>query len=215
MKAEIISVGSEVLAGDTINTNASAVAKALEEQGIAVLFHTVVGDDHENLHAALSHAFSRVDLVVTTGGLGPTYDDMTKDTVAAYFNRKIVVDEETAEWIKALFKKMDRPMTENNIKQAEVIEGSTILKNEYGVAPGILYQEANKTIAMLPGPPFEMEPMLHQYLMPLLAENADDVLVSVFVRTFGIGESNLESGLNDMMVSIKNPVIAPYAKRGK
>ena len=215
MKAEIISVGSEVLSGDTINTNASAVAKALEEQGIAVIYHTVVGDDHDNLYSALEQAFRRAELVVTTGGLGPTYDDMTKETVAKFFGRNLVIDEDTAEWIRNFFKQMNRPMTANNMKQAEIIEGATVLKNDFGVAPGMLYQTDNRMIAMLPGPPFEMEPMLNGYLMPLLSEDTNDVLVSVFVRTFGIGESNLESGLHDLMVTLKNPVIAPYAKRGE
>ena len=215
MNAEIICVGTEILLGDIINTNGSFIASQLAELGIDIYHQTVVGDNHSRLHDALEIAFSRADMVITTGGLGPTYDDMTKDTIAKYFKRKLVHDEKSVENVKNLFKSLKRNMTENNLKQALVIEGSIVLGNEYGLAPGMYLEQDGKTVVMLPGPPYEMEPMFINKLKPILLKDSGSTLVSKNIHIFGVGESSVENTLRDMMIRSKNPTIAPYAKRGE
>jgi len=215
LNAEIICVGTEILLGDIINTNGSFIASQLAELGIDIYHQTVVGDNHSRLHDALEIAFSRADMVITTGGLGPTYDDMTKDTIAKYFKRKLVHDEKSVENVKNLFKSLKRNMTENNLKQALVIEGSIVLGNEYGLAPGMYLEQDGKTVVMLPGPPYEMEPMFINKLKPILLKDSGSTLVSKNIHIFGVGESSVENTLRDMMIRSKNPTIAPYAKRGE
>jgi len=215
MTAEILSIGTELLLGDTINTNASAIAKVLADLSIDCYRQTVVGDNPERLKAAIETAFSRADMVITTGGLGPTYDDITKETVAGYFNKKLVHDEEAIANIHRLFESLDRPMTENNLRQALVIEGCVVLANEYGLAPGIYLEEDGKTAVMLPGPPSEMGPMLKNKLFPILEKRSGFTLVSKNLRIFGVGESRVEDTLYDLMTKSTNPTVAPYAKQGE
>ncbi len=215
MTCEILSIGTELLMGDTVNTNASAVAKVLADLSIDSFYQTVVGDNPDRLKAAIETAFSRADMVITTGGLGPTYDDITKEIVAGYFGKKLVQDEKAIESINRLFDSLGRLMTENNLRQALVIEGCTVLDNEYGLAPGIYYEQDGKTVVMLPGPPYEMEPMLKNKLFPILEQRSGFTLVSKNIRIFGIGESRVEDTLYDLMTKSTSPTVAPYAKQGE
>lgn len=215
MKAEILSVGTELLLGDIVNTNARYIARRLADLGIFVYYQTVVGDNPERLKDAYDLAFKRADLVITTGGLGPTKDDLTKEIGAEYFGKKLVVDNCTMEKIESYFKKMSRPMTENNKKQAYFPEGCVILKNANGSAPGCVICEEGKTLIMLPGPPREMEPMFESEVVPYLSRFQDGVLVSRVLRVLGLGESLMEDMVKDIMETQANPTIAPYAKEGE
>ncbi len=215
MTAEIISIGTELLLGDTINTNAAKVGSVLADLSIDNYYQTVVGDNHVRLRAAIENAFSRADMVITTGGLGPTYDDITKEIVANYFGEKLVYDDQALENIHALFASLNRTMTDNNLRQALVIAGCTVLENEHGLAPGIFFEKNGKIAVMLPGPPYEMEPMLKNKLFPLLEKRTGFTLVSKNIRIFGVGESRVEDTLHEMMVTSTNPTVAPYAKHGE
>ncbi|MEX1307238.1 MAG: competence/damage-inducible protein A [Eubacteriales bacterium] len=215
MTAEILSIGTELLLGDTVNTNAAEIGKILADLSIDCYYQTVVGDNPERLRAAVENAFSRADMVITTGGLGPTYDDITKDIVADYFGQKLVYDEKSLANVRELFRRINRHMTDNNLRQALVIEGCTVLDNEHGLAPGIYFEKNGKTAVMLPGPPSEMLPILKNKLFPLLQKSAGFTLVSRNLRIFGVGESKIEDTLHEMMVSGTNPTIAPYAKHGE
>ncbi|WP_066683414.1 competence/damage-inducible protein A [Christensenella intestinihominis] len=215
MKAEILCVGTELLLGDIINTNAAYIAKELAAIGIDVYYQTVVGDNDGRLKDSLALAFSRADVVVMTGGLGPTYDDLTKETVADYFHRKMVMDEASLQSIEGFFNRLKRPMTENNKKQALMPEGAVIFPNSNGTAPGLAVSENGKTAILLPGPPSEMQPMFQQAVLPYLMGFSDKVLVSHNVRVFGMGESRVEDALYDLMKNSTNPTIAPYAKEGE
>ena len=215
MNAEIICVGTEILLGDIINTNGSFIAKELARIGVDIYHQTVVGDNIDRLSESLKLAFNRADMVITTGGLVPTYDDMTKDTIAKYFGRELIHDKKAINNIKSLFKDLKRTMTENNLRQALVIEGSTVLDNDHGLAPGIFLADKGKTVVMLPGPPHEMQPMFLNKLLPLLAKESNSALVSKNVHIFNVGESTVEHTLRDMMINSKNPTIAPYANHGE
>lgn len=215
MKAEILCVGTELLLGDIVNTNAAYIAKELANIGIDVYHQSVIGDNNGRLETALALAFSRVDIVVMTGGLGPTYDDLTKETVADYFHKEMRLDEESLKSIEGFFARLNRPMTDNNKKQAMMPEGATIFPNANGTAPGLAVSEDGKTAVLLPGPPSEMKPMFQQSVIPYLMGFSDKVLVSHNVRLFGIGESRLEDMLYDLMKNSANPTIAPYAKAGE
>lgn len=217
MKAEILCVGTELLLGDTINTNAAFAAKELAKLGITVYNQSVVGDNPGRLAEALKSSFSRADIVLMTGGLGPTYDDLTKETVAEYFGRKMYMDEASLESIKEYFATMrsGRPMTENNKKQALMPEGAVIFPNRNGTAPGLAVEDGEKIAILLPGPPFEMEPMMKNSVVPYLKEKTDTVIISRTIHIIGLGESYVESVLRDYMLSHTNPTVAPYAKTGE
>lgn len=212
MKAEILCVGTELLLGDIINTNAAYIAKELANIGIDVYYQSVVGDNNDRLKTSLNLAFSRADIVVMTGGLGPTYDDLTKETVAEYFHKAMQMDQESLLSIENFFKKINRPMTENNKKQAMMPVGATIFPNAHGTAPGLAVSENGKTAILLPGPPSEMKPMFDESVVPYLMGFSDKVLVSHNLRLFGVGESQVEDILYDLMKNSTNPTIAPYAK---
>ncbi|MGI6153640.1 MAG: competence/damage-inducible protein A [Christensenellaceae bacterium] len=215
MKAEILCVGTEILLGDIVNTNAAYIARGLADIGINVYYQSVVGDNNERLKEALHLAFSRADIVIMTGGLGPTYDDLTKETVAEYFGKKMVMDEEALYRITSFFDKYGRKMTENNKKQALMPEGATAFQNDFGTAPGLAISNDKKTAILLPGPPKEMVPMFDNSALPYLMRFSDHVLVSSNIKLYGIGESNVEDLLYDLMTKSKNPTIAPYAKPGE
>lgn len=215
MNAEILCVGTELLLGDVVNTNAAEVAKELASLGINVYHHEVVGDNPERLKESLALSFKRADLVVLTGGLGPTYDDLTKETVAAYFGRKLVMDEEYSEVLKSFFNKTGRKMTDNNIKQAMMPEGCVVLANPNGTAPGCAIEGDGKIAVMMPGPPREMLPMLQGPVRDFLKSKSDCVLTSEVLNVYGIGESSIEAELKDIMVNYENPTLAPYAKTGE
>ena len=178
-----------------------------------------MGDNPQRLKESLALAFSRADIVITTGGLGPTYDDLSKETIAAYFNRKLVMDEESLHAIECHFLRLNRVMTDNNKKQAMMPEGCVIFANHNGTAPGCAIEgegeQQGKTAIMLPGPPREMKPMFEQGVKPFLLKDSDTRLVSHTMHFFGIGESMLESILHELMEESTNPTVAPYAKTGE
>lgn len=215
MKAEILAVGTEILMGQIANTNAQYISSMLPNVGIGVYYHDVVGDNPERLRQCIDLALSRSDVVIMTGGLGPTQDDLTKETVAEAVNRKLVLDRETLARMEEFFSKRNRTMTKNNIKQAYFPEGSIIIRNKNGTAPGCIIEENGKTVVMLPGPPSEMKPMFEEYVMPYFAAKSEFRLESRFLRIFGIGESEVEDRLLDLIEEQTNPTIAPYAKDGE
>ena len=212
MNAEILAVGTEILLGDIVNTNAEYIARGLAELGVGVYYQTVVGDNPERMKKAMDIAFDRADVIVTTGGLGPTGDDLTKEMGAEYFGRKLVLDEASLERIKAFFDKMKRPMTENNVKQAMVPEGAIVMKNDHGTAPGIIIENENKILIMMPGPPREMKPMFDLQVKPFLASKLKGAILSRTLRIAGVGESAMESRVKDLTDKMQNPTVAPYAK---
>ena len=215
--AEILCVGTELLLGDIVNTNATFLSARMAELGIGVYRHTAVGDNPERLSAALRDALDHADLVITSGGLGPTYDDLTKETVAACFGRKMAMHEPSLEAIRAYFQKTGRVMTPNNEKQAMMPEGAIVFPNHFGTAPSLaLCDEAhNKTVIMLPGPPGELQNIYYEQVLPYLRTRRDAVLVSHNVHIFGMGESAVETHLRDLMTEAKNPTVAPYCKEGE
>ncbi|KRL99698.1 competence/damage-inducible protein A [Liquorilactobacillus satsumensis] len=215
MKAEIIAVGTEILLGQIVNTNGPFVSKRLADLGIDVYFEETVGDNEERLKQTISLAAKRSDLVVLLGGLGPTKDDLTKQTVARYLNKPLIEDAAAMQKITRFYKETRRPMTENNRLQALYIAGSHPLKNSTGFAVGIFYQnEEGPDFLLLPGPPGELKPMFTQVVQPLLqkAYFKDHHLYSRVLRFFGIGESLLVTKLADLIDHQSNPTIAPYAK---
>ena len=215
--SEILCVGTELLLGDIINTNAAFLSGKLAELGINVYRQTTVGDNPKRLKEALRAAFESADLVITSGGLGPTYDDLTKETVASFFGRKMEMHQESLESIKSYFEKVGRVMTKNNEKQAMMPEGAIIFKNNYGTAPALaLCREDGKTAIMLPGPPSELTRIFDEQVVPYLKSRREDcVMVSRNIHIFGMGESTVESKILDIMTTAQNPTVAPYCKEGE
>jgi nicotinamide-nucleotide amidase len=217
MNAEIIAVGSELLLGQIVNSNAKFLSSQLAELGVNVFFHTVVGDNPERLQKAIEIAESRSNLIVFTGGLGPTKDDLTKETIAKHLNKQLVMDENAMSSIEEYFKRTNRHMTENNRKQAIVLEDSKILPNDNGMAPGMFLKKDQHFYMLLPGPPKEMEPMFLKYGHSALQNVLEDKqqIVSRVLRFFGIGEAMLETEVEDLIDSQSNPTIAPLASDGE
>ena len=215
MNAEILAVGTELLLGQIVNTNAQYISQRLPEVGVNVYYHDVVGDNPKRLKDSLSLALQRSDVVILTGGLGPTKDDLTKETVAQMLNRNLVLDEESLSIMKIFFARFNRQMTSNNIKQAYLPEGSIIIKNKNGTAPGCIIEEGDKVVIMLPGPPSEMRPMFEDTVIPYFKNKSHSRLVSRFMKIFGIGESAVEDKIIDLIDNQTNPTIAPYAKQGE
>lgn len=215
--AEILCVGTELLLGDIVNTNASFLSQKLAELGIHVYKHTAVGDNPKRLSDALEAAFAEADLVITSGGLGPTYDDLTKETVAAFFGRKMEMHEPSLEAIKGYFARTGRVMTKNNEKQAMMPVGAVVFPNHYGTAPSLaIYdEEKNKTAIMLPGPPGEIIPIFNEEVRPYLESRRGEVIVSKNIHIFGMGESAVEEKLKSLMTESQNPTVAPYCKEGE
>ena len=213
--AEILCIGTELLMGNTVNTNATYIAKGLAQNGVNVFHQAVVGDNPQRLKESLDLAFSRSDIVITTGGLGPTYDDLSKETIAAWFGKELVLHEDSLRHIEDFFRRLGREMTDNNRKQAMMPQDCTIFPNPNGTAPGCAIEKDGKVAFMLPGPPREMRPMFDNYVIPYLQKDSDTVLVSKMIHLFGIGESMLEHKLHDVMVESSNPTLAPYAKEGE
>lgn len=217
MKAEIIAVGSELLLGQIVNTNARFLSSHLADMGINMYFHTVVGDNASRLASAIKIAESRSNLIIFTGGLGPTKDDLTKETVAQQVGKKLAFDQDALNYIEEYFEKSGRRATDNNRKQALVIEGSFVLKNDHGMAPGMVFTVEDRTYMLLPGPPKEMEPMFTTYAKPLLMDKLQlrERIISKVLRFFGIGESQLEAEIDDLIEEQVNPTIAPLASDGE
>jgi nicotinamide-nucleotide amidase len=212
MRAEILSVGTELLLGDILNTNAQYIARELANIGVNVFYQTVVGDNPERLKNAYNIAVNRSDIVITTGGLGPTKDDLTKEIAAEYFNKKLLLDEKSLEEMMGFFKKINRVPTENNKKQAYFPEGCIIIENHNGTAPGCIIEDEGKIAALLPGPPKEMKPMFQESIIPYLKKFQDGTLVSKVLRVSGIGESSVDKEIGHIIDRQKNPTVAPYAK---
>ncbi|HIY12839.1 MAG TPA: competence/damage-inducible protein A [Candidatus Agathobaculum merdipullorum] len=212
MNAELIAVGTEILLGDIVNTDAQVISQGLSELGINVFYQTVVGDNPARLRHVIETARDRADIIITTGGLGPTLDDLTKETLATVFGRKMALHQPSLDRIKDFFQTIGREMTPNNEKQAWLPEGCTVFVNEWGTAPGCAFEAYGKHVLMLPGPPRECNPMWKECAMPYLYKLAGGCIVSRNVRVFGLGESNMETILHDMMEKSTNPTIAPYAK---
>ncbi|MCL1859600.1 MAG: competence/damage-inducible protein A [Oscillospiraceae bacterium] len=218
MTAEILCVGTELLLGNIVNTNAAFLSRELAAIGIFTYYQSVVGDNAGRLKESLALSLSRSDIVIITGGLGPTYDDLTKETVAKYFGLDMKMHEESLERLKKIFAPSNRQMTPNNEKQAMMPEDCVVFPNNYGTAPGLAVEGKNKTVIMLPGPPREMEPMYVEEIKPFLLKKQSDkikILVSKTVHIFGIGESQVEYKLHEFMQNAINPTVAPYAKEGE
>ncbi len=217
MNAEIIAVGSELLLGQITNTNARFISGHLAEIGINVYYHTVVGDNPERLKDSIAIAESRADVIIFSGGLGPTKDDLTKQTIANHLGTTLSMDDAAMTSIAAYFNRVGRPMTENNKKQALVLEGSDVLVNDNGMAPGMMYQNGDHLYMLLPGPPHELEPMFQFEAKPKLVRmlNQENIILSHVLRFYGIGEAELEDRLQDILDQQTNPTIAPLASAGE
>lgn len=212
MRAEIITVGTEILLGDIVNTNSQYIAKELAAIGLDVFYQGTVGDNENRLLQVFDESLKRSDIVITTGGLGPTGDDITKEVAAKYFEQELELHKESWEKIDNYFKKLNIIATENNRKQAYFPKESIILPNNNGTAPGCILKKDNKTIIVLPGPPREMTLMFEDYVKPYLLSLTNTTLVSKTLRMFGIGESSLENEIIDIINEQSNPTVAPYAK---
>lgn len=214
-KVEILSVGTELLLGSIANTDAQMLSQGLSALGLNVFWHTVVGDNPQRAREAVELARSRADIIITTGGLGPTCDDLTKNVLAEVFGKKLVYHQESLERIKDYARGTGRPLTENNFQQALVPEGSTVLVNDWGSAPGCAFEADGVHVIMLPGPPSECRPMFHHRAVPYLQALSEGVIASHTLKLFGIGESAMEAQLRDEMNAMSNPTLAPYAKEGE
>lgn len=215
MNAEIIAVGTEILLGDIVNTNAQFLSQELAQMGISVYHQSVVGDNSNRLKEELTESFKRSDIVITTGGLGPTKDDLTKEIGAEYFNKKMFLHEESLKNIKNYFKKQGKVLRENNTKQAYFPEASIILPNNFGTAPGCIIEDNNKFLIMLPGPPKEIVPMFKNSVIAYLKKFNEGVLISKVLRICGMGESSVVTEINHLIENQTNPTVAPYAKENE
>ncbi len=213
--AEILCVGTELLLGEVINTNAAYISRELAKLGISVYHTAVVGDNPTRLSDAVKGALKNADLLVLSGGLGPTYDDLTKETVADALGLPMVRDEKILREIEDFFAGIGIKMPENNAKQADIPLGAIALKNRTGTAPGVFVEKDEKVVVLLPGPPFELIPMFEEFVYPRLREMSDKVLISHNIHIMGMGESEVETYLIDLMQNSTNPTLAPYAKEGE
>lgn len=208
MKAEIIAVGTELLLGDILNTNARFLSQQLSQLGIDVYYQQVVGDNPERMKEVIGRAISRSDVVVLSGGLGPTDDDLTKEMAAEYFGLPMYYDEGVME---EMTRYLNGKVPPANKKQAYIPEGAAIIHNNYGTAPGVMIEQDGKIVILLPGPPRELEPLFMEQIAPYLAAKSDSVMRSKVIRLFGLGEASVAERVKDLMGSA-NPTLAPYAK---
>lgn len=230
MKVELISVGTELLLGNIVNTNANFLSKKCAELGLSLYYQVTVGDNMERLCAVIQKALSRSDILILTGGLGPTQDDLTKEAVAKALDKKLIMDEPSRERILSYFNGLQYNetkningnlagnlalITENNWKQALKLENCIVLNNDNGTAPGYIVEDQGKIIILLPGPPNEMIPMYNTRVFPYLQKLTDRVFVSRMIKVCGIGESKAETVILDLLNNQVNPTIAPYAKTGE
>ena len=213
--AELIAVGTELLLGNIINTDAQILSRGLSALGIDVYYHTVVGDNPKRLREALELARTRADIIITTGGLGPTYDDLTKQVICETFGRKLQFHPDILEGIRRYFEGSGRTMPENNRQQAMLPENCTIFDNPVGTAPGCGFEEQGVHVLMLPGPPSECRYMFENRAVPYLRKLGEGVIVSHEIRISGMGESHVEARLRDLMENAANPTLAPYTKMGE
>ena len=215
--AEIICVGTELLLGEIVNTDAQFLCQELSALGINVFYQTVVGDNPQRLEEAVQLAKSRSDIIITTGGLGPTCDDLTKQTLAKAFGKELVFDQASAQRIRDYFEKRlhSAKMPENNLQQAMLPEGCIILQNDWGTAPGCIIEADGCRAIMLPGPPSECKPMFTHRVAPYLQALSGEIILSRSLRVFGMGESAVEQLFREQMDAMQNPTLAPYAKIGE
>ena len=213
--AELIAVGTELLLGNIANTDGQTLSQGLSALGINVWYHTVVGDNPDRLRQAVELARSRADLIVTTGGLGPTCDDLTKTILAECFGKKLIYNEEAARRLEEFGRRWGRTLTENNYQQAYLPEGCVPFQNDWGTAPGCGFEAEGVRVVMLPGPPSECGPMFRHRAVPYLRDWSEGVIVNRSLRIFGAGESDVEFRLRDRMNALQNPTLAPYAKEGE
>lgn len=210
MNAEILSVGTELLLGDIVNTNTQYIAKGLAELGINVYRQSVVGDNALRLKKSIEESLQRADLLIITGGLGPTKDDLTREVTAEVLKKKLILDENILQGIQHFFDRIQVTMEGNNNKQAYLPEGATPLENPNGTAPGLLLETGGKTVILLPGPPRELQPMFDHQVRPYLQQFSQGIVKSRVLNIFGIGESTMETKILDLIENQENPSIAPY-----
>lgn len=218
MVVELISVGTEILLGNIVNTNAAYLAEKCALLGCSLYHQTVVGDNEERMEEAIRQALSRSDIVILTGGLGPTKDDLTKEVTAKVFGRNLYLDEHSKARIQEYFQKIgSKQITENNWKQAMAPEGAIVVDNDNGTAPGLIIEdgERNKTAILMPGPPNELKPMFEKDIAPYLNKKQPEGIYSKMIKICGIGESRAETMVADLMEAQTNPTLAPYAKTGE
>lgn len=211
---ELISVGTEILLGDILNTDAQFLSIELAKLGISVIHQSTVGDNRERLLEQLNEAAKRSDIIILSGGLGPTPDDLTKEVCCEFFGKEMLLHEPTVEKIRNYFSAKGMEMTQNNLKQAMFPKDSVIFPNNNGTAPGMAIEKDGVHILVLPGPPRELKPMFKDSALPYLMRFSDKIIVSHNIRTFGIGESAMAEKVNDLFDS-ENPTVAPYAKDGE
>ena len=211
MNGEIICIGTELLLGDVLNSNSQYLSKELSTLGINLFYHSVVGDNSERLKQTILTALKRSDIIITTGGLGPTQDDLTKETISKLLNLPLELHKPSYKHIKDYFKNDSCKMTTNNIKQAYIPMGSIVIPNNNGTAPGIIIKKNDKIIILLPGPPKELTPMFEKYIIPYLSQKEKKNFYSRYYRVVGIGESALEDVLMDIIDKQENPTLATYA----
>ena len=215
MTVEIICVGTELLLGNIVNTNAAYLAGKCADMGLSCYYQSVVGDNAERLTEAIRQAVGRSNIVILSGGLGPTEDDLTKETAAAVMGRELVMNEECKQSIASYFKKRGMEATENNWKQALIPEGALILENHNGTAPGMIIQDGETHVVLLPGPPLELIPMFEESVIPYLNALGPGVILSQTAKLCGISESKAETMIRDLIDAQTNPTIATYAKTGE
>lgn len=220
MTVELISVGTELLLGNIVNTNANYLSQKCAQLGFSLYYQITVGDNEGRLCETIRTALNRSDILIVTGGLGPTQDDMTKEAVAKVLKRELIMDEASRQHIDSYFRfryqrEVSAVITENNWKQALKIESSIVVENNNGTAPGYIVEQEGKTIILMPGPPNEMIPMFEESIYPYLAKKQDKIFVSSMVKICGIGESKAETDIIDLIDAQTNPTIAPYAKNGE
>lgn len=215
MNAEIIAIGTELLLGNILNTNAQFLSRQLAELGISVYYQTVVGDNENRLKETITNALNRANIIITTGGLGPTTDDMSKETIAEALGLKLVVHKESEDKLREFFKTRNICMTNNNLKQALMPEGATVIPNNNGTAPGFIVNKDDKIVIVLPGPPNEMVPMFKDTVKNELQKLNSGVIHSKTLKCCGIGESTIADMLKDIIDKQNNPTIAPYVTDGE
>ena len=215
MKTAILTVGTEILFGQIVNTNAAFLSRELNNLGYDVMYHYSVGDNPGRLAELIEFAFRDCDMIITTGGLGPTQDDLTKEVIAQAMGDRLVVSPEALSALKDRYERSGRPMTENNLKQANMPESAQILPNDQGTAPGFWLEKKGKIIVSMPGPPREMTNMFEKEVKPRLISRQDSVIYYKILRTFGLGESKMETVLLQLIDGQTDPTIATYAKEGE
>ena len=215
MKTAILTVGTEILFGQIVNTNAAFLSQELQNMGYDVMYHYSVGDNPGRLKELIAFAFHDCDLILTTGGLGPTQDDLTKEVIAEAMGDVIVENEECMKALLDNYQRAGRPMTPNNLKQAYMPPRARVLPNDSGTAPGFTLEKDGKLIISMPGPPREMKRMFELQVKPILESMQDSVIYYRIIRTFGLGESSMETVLLPLIDGQTDPTIATYAKEGE